>query len=165
MVTATNPNHQIAPDDILERFQRLCAEAGRQGLIGLAPAEAVQLLAEQRRYLKERLRSLGSPHRFIAASLALLYHDHEIQAIPVTWTAARSGAEGWNDYARAYEEVNGALNHIAGSLVARFGGIAEQPTLAGWVDNVGHVSECFPHCISHRVYAEAAGLGWGAATA
>lgn len=151
---------KFAPDDILACFRRLCAGAGRQGLIGLAPAEGVHLLTEQHGYLKERLRSLGSPDRFTAASLALLYHDHEMQAIPGRWTATRTGADGWNDYAGAYEEVNGALDHVAESLAARFGGIAEQPTLAGWVDKVGHVSEYSPHCISHRVFAEAAGLGW-----
>jgi len=56
--------------------------------------------------------------------------------------------------------VNDALNRVAVLLVERFGGVAEQATVTGWVGKVKHVTEYFPHCVSHRAFAEAAGLGW-----
>jgi len=66
----------------------------------------------------------------------------------------------WNQYARAYKELNRLLTDITSQLAGRFGGVAEAPTLEGWVERVNHVNDYFPHCIPHRAFAEAAGVGW-----
>jgi epoxyqueuosine reductase QueG len=56
--------------------------------------------------------------------------------------------------------LNSALNHVANMLAERFDGVAEEATLSGLVDEVAHVSQYFPLCVSHRAVAEAADLGW-----
>ena len=147
-------------DEIESCFQQLCAEAGRQGVIGFSPVETVQLLPVQAQYLQEKLRPLGCAEDVTAISLGLFYHEQEILAVPATWKSKPSPDDCWNDYARAYKTLNRLLNHLTTVLVAQFGGIAEQATVEGWVDQVKHVTDYFPHCVSHRAFAEAAGLGW-----
>jgi epoxyqueuosine reductase QueG len=66
----------------------------------------------------------------------------------------------WNDYARAYGLLNRTLNQFTAALIAQFGGVAEQATVEGWAGTVEHVRDYFSHCVSHRAFAEAAGLGW-----
>ena len=62
--------------------------------------------------------------------------------------------------ARAYGELNRLLNRSAQALAQEFGGVAEPATMEGWAGTVEHVAEYFGHCVSHRAFAEAAGLGW-----
>nr|MBC7246016.1 hypothetical protein [Chloroflexota bacterium] len=145
-------------EDIEQLFQQLCAEAGRQGVIGFSSLDMILLLPEQQQYLEKKLKTLG--REITAISLGVFYHEHEVLSIPATWQSKPSPNDCWNEYAQAYITLNHTLNNIAQKMVTRFGGIAEQATIEGWAGQVRHVREYFPHCVSHRVFAEAAGLGW-----
>ena len=143
-----------------QSFREWCRRLGRQGLIGFSSVEAVPLLPVQEQYLRAKLGGPRSAGAVTAVSLGLLYRGQEIHAVPAVWTA-RVPADGrWNEYARAYLAVNRELNELAVTLAEQFDGVAEQATIEGWAGRVAHVSEYFPHCVSHRAFAEKAGLGW-----
>ena len=158
--------------EIEREFHLLCEQAGRQGVIGFVPVEDVRLLPVQWAYLRRKLDGLGpvlnpalstaeGPWSDITAvSIGLLYHEPEVLAIPAGWVGKPPEGGLWNRYARAYTELNRLLNEIATRLAAQFGGVAEQATMEGWVEQMGHVNDYFPHCVSHRAFAEATGVGW-----
>jgi epoxyqueuosine reductase QueG len=146
--------------EIEHRFQQLCAESQRAGVIGFSPVEAARLLPAQAQYLRQKLNTLAHGGGVTAVTLGLLYHENEILAVPGAWQSKLSPNDRWNDYARAYEALNRLLNHFSTELAAQFGGVAEQPTIEGWVKNVEHVTDYFPNCVSHCSFAEAAGVGW-----
>lgn len=145
--------------DIEHRFAGLCTEVGRCGVIGFAPLEGVRLLPEQSRRLQEKLGALARPSECSAISFGLFYYEREVLAIPATWRR-KAAHERWNDYARAYRELNRTLDHVSTAIAAEFGGVAEKATIEGWAGTVQHVGDYFAHCISHRAFAEAARLGW-----
>jgi epoxyqueuosine reductase len=167
--------------EIERRFARLCSEVGREGVIGFTSVEGVRLLPEQAQRLQQKLsgfsgeagtakhaeRNTGSTGRgsgregsgFGAVSLGLFYQEPEILAIPATWQKS-AGSERWNDYARAYHELNRCLDYVSSALAAEFDGVAEKATIEGWAGKVQHVNDYFAHCVSHRAFAEAAELGW-----
>ena len=146
--------------EIEREFHRLCEQVGRQGVIGFTPVEGVKLLPEQAAYLRRKLDGLGEWSDITAVSIGLLYHEPEILAIPNEWVSKPPEDGRWNQYARAYTELNRLLNDIAGQLAAQFGGVAEAATVEGWAEQVQHVSDYWPHCVSHRAFAEAAKVGW-----
>jgi hypothetical protein len=162
--------------EIESEFRSLCKQVGRQGVIGFVPIEGVRLLPVQSAYLRRKLNGLGpvlSPalstaegeaegpwSGITAVSIGLLYHEPEILAIPADWMGKPPEDGQWNRYARAYTELNRLLNEIATRLAEQFGGVAEQATMEGWVGQVSHVNDYFPACVSHRAFAEAAGVGW-----
>ena len=158
--------------EIEEKFRLLCEQVGRQGVIGFVPIRDVRLLPVQSAYLQRKLDGLGpalSPalntaegpcSDITAVSIGLLYHKPEILAIPAGWVSKPPEDGQWNRYARAYTELNRLLNETATRLAEQFGGIAEQATMEGWVAQVSHVNDYFPACVSHRAFAEAAGVGW-----
>jgi epoxyqueuosine reductase QueG len=150
----------IRAEAIERLFGALCDEAGRCGVIGFAPVEAVRLLPGQVTYLERKLRALQQAEAVTAVSIGLLYHEDEVRAIPTSWQARARPEDTWNDYARAYGELNRLLNHFVRALADEFDGVAEQATMEGWAGTVEHVDEYFGHCVSHRAFAEAAGLGW-----
>jgi epoxyqueuosine reductase QueG len=86
--------------------------------------------------------------------------EPEILAVPPTWQPRAAEGDRWNDYARAYLALNRTLDYVSGVLATEYGGVAEKATIEGWTGKVQHVSDYFPHCVSHRAFAEAAGLGW-----
>ena len=151
----TSPTAQIT-----QTFHQLCAEVDRQGVIGFSHAANVRLMPEQQHYLEEKLQVLGPMEDITAVSLGLLYYENEVLAIPAQWKTRPSPDDRWSEYAQAYEQLNRLLNHIVNTLGKAFGGVAEQATLAGWGARISHVREYYPHCVSHRAFAEAAGLGW-----
>lgn len=151
---------QISKKEIEAEFRRLCERAGRRGVISFVPVEGVRLLPEQSAYLRRKLDGLGEWSDITAVSIGLLYHESEILAIPDGWVGKPPEDGLWNRYARAYTELNRLLNDVAGQLAGRFGGVVEAATVEGWVEQVKHVNDYFPHCVSHRAFAEAAGLGW-----
>jgi len=161
-------NQQVGRREIEGEFRRLCERVGRRGVIGFVPVEGVRLLPEQAAYLRRKLDGLGErpvvsgaePSDITAVSIGLLYREAEILAIPAGWVNKPPEDGRWNQYARAYMELNRLLNDIASQLAGRFDGVAEGATLEGWVDQVKHVNDYFPHCVSHRAFAEAAGVGW-----
>ncbi|MGC8786049.1 MAG: hypothetical protein ACP5Q1_01325 [Anaerolineae bacterium] len=146
--------------DIERSFRELCTAAGRPGVIGFSSLTSVRLLPQQEQYLRQKLRTLGPAEEITAISLGLFYHEQEILAIPSAWQSKSLPNDRWNEYAQAYLTLNRTLNDFTNTLVARLGGIAEQATIEGWAGQVKHVEEYFSHCVSHRAFAEAAGLGW-----
>jgi len=150
----------ISKKKIEDEFRRLCEQVGRQGVIGFSSVEGVRLLPEQAVYLRRKLEGLGEWSDITAVSIGLLYRESEILAIPAGWVSKPPEDGRWNHYARAYTELNRLLTGMASELAERFGGVAEGPTLEGWVDQVQHVNDYWPHCVSHRAFAEAARVGW-----
>ena len=146
--------------DIEQRFVGLCTGVGRRGVIGFAPVEGIGLLPEQAQRLQEKLAPFAAGSRPGAVSIGLCYHEAEIRAIPSAWQSKKTVDDPWNRYARAYRELNHALDQVSSALAAEFGGVAEKATIEGWAGRVQHVGDYFAHCISHRAFAEAAGLGW-----
>jgi len=154
--------------EIEEAFSLLCKKAERPGIIGFVPIEGVGLLREQEAYLRRKLTGMesalsvaeGLKSDITAISIGLFYHVSEILAIPSGWVNKHPDYGHWNLYARAYTELNRQLNEIATRLTEQFGGVAVQATMEGKVGQVNHVNDYFPHCVSHRAFAEAAGLGW-----
>jgi epoxyqueuosine reductase QueG len=153
-------NQQISRRDIEGEFRLLCEQVGRRGVIGFTPVDGVKLLPEQAAYLRRKLDELGPWSYITAVSIGLLYHEPEILAIPDGWVSKLPEDGRWNQYARAYARLNRLLSDIATQLASRFGGTADMATLEGWVDQVKHVNDYWPHCVSHRAFAEAAGVGW-----
>jgi len=161
-------DQQISKREIEKEFRRLCEQVGRRGVIGFSSVEGVRLLPEQSAYLRRKLDGLGpwlvlssvEVSDITAVSIGLLYHEAEMLAIPDGWVSKPPEDGRWNQYAQAYTELNRLLNGIAGQLVERFGGVAETATVEGWVEQVQHVNDYWPHCASHRAFAEAAGVGW-----
>ncbi len=151
---------QISKREIERECRRLCEQAARRGVIGFVPVEMVRLLPVQSAYLRRKLDGLGPWSDITAVSIGVLYHEPEILAIPDDWGSEPPEDGRWNQYARAYTELNRLLNHIASQLAGRFGGVAEMATVEGWVEQVKHVNDYFPHCVSHRAFAEAARVGW-----
>jgi hypothetical protein len=115
-------------------------------VIGFVPVEGVRLLPEQAVYLRRKLDGLGPWSDITAVSIGLLYHESEILAIPAGWVSKPPNDGSWNQYARAYTELNRLLTGIANQLAERFGGVAERPTLEGWVDQVKHVNDYVCAC-------------------
>ena len=152
--------HNGLSEDIERRFQELCAEVGRPGVIGFAPVEAVGLLPEQAQHLHGKLKALAPAAEFTALSLGLFYHEEEILVVPSAWKSKPSADDRWNEYARAYQMLNRTLDHVSTVLAVEFGGVAEKATIEGWAGKVQYVGDYFAHCVSHRAFAEAAGLGW-----
>jgi len=158
--------------EIEGEFRSLCEQVGRQGVIGFAPMEGVRLLPVQETYLRRKLDGLepalstalstaeGPWSDITAVSIGLLYQEPEILAIPPGWVGKPPEDGLWNRYARAYTELNRLLNETATRLAEQFGGVAEQATMEGYVGQVSHVNDYFSHCVSHRAFAEAAGVGW-----
>ena len=153
-------NQQISKKDVEREFRLLYEQTGRGGVIGFTSVEGVRLLPEQSAYLRRKLDGLGPWSDITAVSIGLLYHEAEILAIPDGWVAKPPEDGRWDQYARAYTELNRLLNDIAGQLAERFSGVAEPATVEGWVEQVKHVNDYFPHCVSHRAFAEAATVGW-----
>ncbi len=146
--------------EIEREFRLLCEQAGRRGVIGFTSVEEVRLLPEQSAYLRRKLAGMGAWSDITAVSIGLLYHEAEMLAIPAGWVAKPPEDGRWNQYARAYTELNRLLTDIASQLAGQFGGVAEPATVEGWVEQVKHVNDYFPHCVSHRAFAEAARVGW-----
>jgi epoxyqueuosine reductase QueG len=146
---------------IQERFRSLCAQEGREGVIAAVPVAEVRLLPEQAAYLRLKLAPLGVPEREATAlSLGIAYHRKEIEVIPGGWTKAKPVDSRWDEYVDAYGGLNRCLRRVGSALAGAFGGVAEGPTRDGVVGQVSHVREYFPTCVSHRAFAETAGLGW-----
>jgi len=147
--------------EIQGAFQALCAEEKRPGVLAATPLGEVELLPEQEAYLRARLARLDAPEgRITALSMGMAYYGEEIEAIPNEWAAWRPTGSRWNEYARAYAQLNAALDRVSRALADAYDGVAEPPTLEGIVGQVTHVRQYFPLCVSHRAVAEAAGLGW-----
>jgi epoxyqueuosine reductase QueG len=147
--------------EIENRFRALCAQEGRAGILSAVPVSKVRLLPEQAAYLRRKLAPLGIPEQEVTAvSLGMGYHHDEIEAIPDGWTGRKPAHSRWDDYVDAYGGLNRCLRRVGSALAEEFGGVAEGPTRDGVVGRVNHVREYFPTCVSHRAFAETAGLGW-----
>ena len=83
---------------IEQRFGQLCAEAGRQGVMGFTPLGAVRLLPTQTEYLDQKLQPLKHAEAITAVSIGILYHPHEISVVPSMWKATVSPNDAWGGY-------------------------------------------------------------------
>ncbi len=143
--------------DINDEFHSICSHYKRKGIVGITDLKSVNLLPVQRGYLISKLSKLGAFKEISVLSFGLFYRDIEIEAIPHKWASSLDEFKDWNRYANAYEELNKILDEIAQHFVDLTDGIGEQATCTNRVE---HVNDYFPHCVSHRAFAEAAGLGW-----
>jgi len=141
-------------------FRSLSEQVGRRGIIGFSALEDTKLMPAQSEYLARKLKGLGPRSKIGVISIGLLYKEEEILAIPTGWVGRPPEDGGWNRYARAYIELNHALNKVSSEMAEKFGGVAEQATKEGLAVEAGHVSEYFPVTVSHRAFAETAKLGW-----
>ena len=82
--------------------------------------------------------------------------------MPSSWQPKAAEGDRWNEYAQAYLELNRTLDHVSSVLATELGGVGENATIEGWAGKVQHVGDYFAHCISHRAFAKAAGLGGAA---
>jgi len=114
----------------------------------------------QRDYLARKLNGLGPQAGITAVSIGLLYYEPEILAIPAGWVGRAPANGSWNRYAHAYTELNRLLDETCSQLVEKFGGVAEQATVGGFIGQVKHANDYFPVAVSHRAFAEAARMGW-----
>ncbi|MDP2871169.1 MAG: hypothetical protein Q8P31_01300, partial [Bacillota bacterium] len=158
-------------EDVAVRFRQLAREEGRAGVLAAVQLGQVRLLPQQEQYLRARLEPLmrktgAGPSRrsdagpdITAVSLGLAYDSDELRGIPRAW-ATNPDRAAWNEYARAYGLLNEAVTRVAARLAGEFGGVSEGATLEGRAGQVKHVSDYYPHCVSHRAVAAAAGLGW-----
>ncbi|HEX9911769.1 MAG TPA: hypothetical protein VGB01_00825 [candidate division Zixibacteria bacterium] len=147
-------------EKIRKEFRKLCKPHNRKGVIGFSLLKEAKLLPLQRKYLEKKLSSFDFSCPITAISIGIFYTPEEIKAIPDKWTAKGSPKDNWNIYARACGELNRILNIISKNLADKFGGIAEQATTEGLTQKVKQVEEYYELCVSHRAFAEEAGLGW-----
>jgi epoxyqueuosine reductase len=145
---------------IEKEFQKLCDIHKRKGIIGFSSFKKVKLLPVQKNYLERKLSSFDLSKPVTAISLGVFYTPDEVESIPDRWVGKGSKEIDWNIYARACGELNRILNSITKSIAIIFGGISEQATLEGYTNKINYVEEYFDLCVSHRVFAESAGLGW-----
>jgi epoxyqueuosine reductase QueG len=142
---------------ITDEFHSICSSYRRDGIIGVTDLNSVNLLPVQKKYLTNKLLKLGTFKEISVLSFGLFYRDVEIEAIPNRWISSSDEIRSWNIYAYAYEELNKSLDDIAQHFAELTNGVWEQATYSGKVE---HVNDYFPNCVSHRAFAEAAGLGW-----
>lgn len=147
-------------EPIQKEFKKLCQSHNRKGIIGFSSLEEARLLPAQEYYLKRKLSSFDFSRPATAISVGVFYTPEEIETIPHKWMVKGSPEDNWNIYARACGELNRILNTIAGCLAGKFGGIAEQATTEGLTQKIKQVEEYYGLCVSHRAFAEKAGLGW-----
>jgi epoxyqueuosine reductase QueG len=148
-------------EKIDKEFQKLCRLEKRKGIIGFASLDKVKLLPVQISYLERKLVSFELNRPITAVSIGVFYTPEEIKFIPDCWVAKGTKSGNWNTYARVCGEINRTLNRISQALAEKFSGIREQATVEGYTHKVKKVEEYYDLCISHRAFAEEAGLGWG----
>jgi epoxyqueuosine reductase len=145
------------------RFNELLAESGEHGVFGVADFNQVytSLLPAQ----QDRLKIISQNHikRYIKSgyfiSIGIAYEDSAIDDINAP-PGKGADINRWNHYASEYSRLNSLLDSISQVLAAESNGISIPATLSGLTKTVNHVSEYYPHTVSHRLIAEIAGLGW-----
>jgi len=147
-------------EKIEKEFERLCRLEKRKGIIGFASLDKVKLLSVQKSYLERKLAPFELNRPITAISIGVFYTPEEVKSIPDCWVAKGTKSGNWNKYARACGEINRILNRISQALAEKFKGIREQATVEGYTHKVKKVEEYYDLCISHRAFAEEAGLGW-----
>lgn len=147
-------------EKIDKEFQKLCRLEKRKGIIGFASLDKVKLLPVQKSYLERKLAPFKLSRLITAISIGIFYTPEEIKSIPDCWVVRGSKLDNWNVYARACGEINRILNRISHTLAEKFSGIREQATVEGYTHKVKKVEEYYDLCLSHRAFAEEAGLGW-----
>lgn len=147
-------------DKIEKEFHRLCRLEKRKGVIGFASLDKVKLLPVQKSYLQRKLFTFDDAKPITAISIGIFYTPEEIRSIPDCWVVKGTEFDTWNAYARACGNLNKILNRISQALADKFDGLREQATVEGYTQKVSKVEEYYDLCVSHRAYAEEAGLGW-----
>jgi len=158
--SSVQTREELLRSQIEDEFRSLSKQVGRQGIIGFSPLEDTKLMPAQSKYLTRKLNGMGPRSKIGVISIGLLYREQEILTIPAGWVGKPPKDGSWNQYARAYTELNHALNKMSSQMAEKFRGVAEQATKEGLAVEAGHVSEYFPVTVSHRAFAETAKLGW-----
>ena len=147
-------------EKIKKEFKNLCKIYNREGIIGFSPLNEVKFLPIQKEYIKEKLSSFDFFNSITAISIGMFYTREEINSIPDKWVLRGTKADNWNIYSEACRNLNRILNNITKKLAENFDGIAEQATVEGLTQKVKQVNEYYSLCVSHRIFAEQAMLGW-----
>ncbi|MDH4221983.1 MAG: hypothetical protein OEV55_00420 [candidate division Zixibacteria bacterium] len=147
-------------EKIEREFKKLCKSYKRKGVIGFSPLKEAELHPIQKKYLLRNLSTFDWSKPITAISIGVFYTREEINSVPDKWVTKGTNENSWNIYSQACGELNRILNNIASNLAEKFAGISEQATVEGYTRKVKQVEEYYGICVSHRVFAEAAGLGW-----
>jgi len=147
-------------EKIEKEFQKLCNIHNRNGIIGFSPLKKAKLLPVQKNYLEKKLTSFDLSRSITAVSIGIFYTQEEIKSIPDKWVIKGAKKVNWNIYSQACGELNRILNKISRTIAEKFEGIAEQATVEGLTRKVKQVEEYYNLCVSHRVFAEIARIGW-----
>ena len=143
-----------------KEFKNLCNIHNRKGIIGFSLLKEAKLLPIQKNCLEKKLASFDFFKPITAISIGVFYNSEEIKSIPDKWVIKGTKKDNWNIYSQACGELNRILNNISRNLVEKFSGVAEQATVEGLTQKVKQVEEYYNLCISHRAFAEIAGIGW-----
>ena len=139
--------------DIREEFHRLISP--REGLCGVAPYETVRsrLMPAQ----QKNLLAVGTGKSMVI--IGVFHSPSIIEKINIR-SQGKLDKKAWNVYAQEYHSLNALLNKTVLSLAEFTGGYPIPATREDTTQKIDRVEDFYDLCISHRVGAELAGLGW-----
>ncbi|MBU6996531.1 MAG: hypothetical protein HXS41_14220 [Theionarchaea archaeon] len=128
---------------------------GKEGIIGACQYDAVfdNLMPVQQKVLS----SLGTGRSLIV--FGIFHSPRALSSINLRKNG-KTDYTSWNIYAREYHQLNSILNEVAEKMAEYVKGIPIPATTQGVASNINRVEDYYTGCISHRVGAELAGLGW-----
>ncbi|MBU7014772.1 MAG: hypothetical protein HXS52_05520 [Theionarchaea archaeon] len=140
-------------EDVENLFHELIK--GKEGIIGACPYDAVleRLVPVQQNVLT----SLGTGKSLIV--FGVFHSPHALSSINLKKNGKTDYAS-WNIYAREYRQLNTLLNSIADAIAKYVEGVPVPATTQGVATTIDRVEDYYTGCVSHRVGAELAGLGW-----
>jgi epoxyqueuosine reductase QueG len=139
--------------EIKKRFQHLISP--REGLLGVAAYETVlnSLMPAQQR----NLMAAGTGESVMVIGV---FHTPSVIEKINTRSHGKLDRDAWNVYAREYHTLNALLNKTVLSLAEFVKGDPIPATRENTAQKIDRVEDFYDLCISHRVGAELAGLGW-----
>ncbi|MBN1803063.1 MAG: hypothetical protein JW891_16250 [Candidatus Lokiarchaeota archaeon] len=161
----SNPNSvkDNNKDRIYQFFSDFLHENDYEGVFGVAKFSLVfkDLMPVQKKRLEKLLKEELEEYKNLGniISLGLFYPDGIIEGINVSKNNVVY-KEYWDQYGDEYAHLNNLLSEIGEKIAHEFNGICVPPTTGVPTEKISHVSDYFPHTISHRVVAEHAGIGW-----
>jgi epoxyqueuosine reductase QueG len=140
-------------EDIRETFFRLISPY--EGVCGVAPYEAVLhgLMPVQ----QNNFREIGVGKSVIVVGV---FHTPSVIGKINIRSHGKLDRDAWNVYAREYHALNRVLNKTVCSLAECVDGVPIPATREDTAQKINRVEDFYNLCISHRVAAELAGLGW-----
>jgi epoxyqueuosine reductase QueG len=140
-------------EDIQETFFRLISP--HEGVCGVASYKSVLhgLMPVQ----QHNFKNMGVGKSVIA--VGIFHNPSAIEKINIK-NYGKLDRDAWNIYAREYHALNNLLNKTIYSLAEYVGGVPIPATQENTAQKINKVEDFYNLCISHRVVAEQAGLGW-----